>query len=422
MLFKVGSSGTEVKELQGILNKMGYYSGEIDGLYGAKTKDAVSLLQKSFNLTKDGIIGDKTYTVIERFLSGFDYYTIRTGDTIYKIAKNYKTNPYSIITANPDMAPYSLNPGQKIIVPYSFPVVQTNIDYTYNILKRNLFSLQKLYPFITIGSIGKSILGRELFYIKLGQGNNHVFYNGAHHALEWITSPLLMKFAENFLKAYTYNQSILNYDIGQIWEESSIYIVPMVNPDGVELVLNGLSPSNPYYNELIRWNNGSKDFSRTWSANNRGIDLNHNYNASWQEAKSLEQSQGIYGPGPTRYGGPYPESEPETKAMVKFTRNNSFRLVLAYHSQGEVIYWTYDDINPPDARRIGEIFSSVSGYTLEAPSGITAYGGYKDWFIKEFNRPGYTIEVGHGINPLPISQFPEIYKDNLELLISASII
>ncbi|MFA6941789.1 MAG: M14 family metallopeptidase [Clostridiaceae bacterium] len=422
MAYKIGSTGTEVKEIQGILKKLGYYSGPLDGIYGTGTANAVRLLQRRYNLNEDGIIGDKTYSVIERLLSGYDYYTVRPGDTISKIASKYRTNIYSIITANSNIDPYTLQAGQQLIIPYSYPIVQTDIDYTYNILKRNILSLKTLYPFITIGSIGKSVLGRELYFIKLGQGKSNVFYNGAHHSLEWITSPLLMKFAENFLRAYTLKQFILDYDVSEIWRNSTIYIIPMVNPDGVELVLNGLSPTNPYYNALIRWNNSSKDFSKTWSANNRGVDLNHNYNASWQEAKNLEQSQGVFGPGPTRYGGLYPESEPETKAIVKFTRDNNFRLVLAYHSQGEVIYWNYDNINPADARKIGETLSRVSGYTLETPSGITAYGGYKDWFIKEFQRPGYTIEVGYGTNPLPISQFPKIYRDNIELLLLAAII
>jgi len=422
MLYKSGSSGTEVKEIQGILKKLGYYSGMLDGIYGKGTENAVKLLQRRYSFKDDGIIGDKTYSVIERLLDGFDYYTVKPGDTIWGIAGKYKTNPYSIITANFNINPYSLMVGQRLIIPYSFPVVQTDIDYTYNILKRNLLSLKKLYPFVSVGSIGKSVLGRELYFIKLGQGKNRVFYNGAYHSLEWITSPLLMKFTENFLRAYTLKQRILDYDISEIWRDSTIFIVPMVNPDGVDLVLNGLSTSNPYYNDLIKWNNGSKDFSRNWQSNNRGVDLNHNYNASWEEAKDMEQSLGIYGPGPTRYGGTSPESEPETKVMVKFTRENNLRLVLSYHSQGEVIYWTYDDITPPDSRKIGEALSRVSGYTLETPYGITSYGGYKDWFIKEFQRPGYTIEVGLGVNPLPISQFPKIYRDNIEILLLSSLL
>lgn len=409
-------------EIQSILQKIGYDPGEIDGIYGPKTENAVKQFQKNNGLTADGIIGENTYRILNRILLGYDTYTVQPGDTLYNIARKYYTQVYKILVANPGLNPYSLQIGEKIIVPYGIDVVQTDINYTYDVLQKDIEGLKTRYPFITVGIAGKSVLGRNLYYIKLGSGPNQVFYNAAHHALEWITSPLLMKFAENFANNYALGRRMKGYDVGEIWSRSSIYIMPMVNPDGVELVLNGLSRENPYYNQLIIWNNGSKDFSNNWQANNRGVDLNHNYNASWQLSKEAEEQYGIYGPGPTRYSGPYPESEPETQTVVKFTRDHNFRLVLAYHSQGEVIYWQYDGITPPDARRIGELFSEVSGYSLEETYGIASYAGYKDWFIEEFRRPGYTIEVGKGKNPLPISQFDKIYNDNEELLLLASVV
>ena len=62
--------------------------------------------------------------------------------------------------------------------------------------------------------------------------------------------------------------------------------------------------------------------------------------------------------------------------------------------------------------------SQESGYTLELTPEFAAYAGYKDWFIQTYNRPGYTIEVGKGVNPLPLSQFDEIYKDNIGILVT----
>ena len=158
----------------------------------------------------------------------------------------------------------------------------------------------------------------------MGNGPNKIFYNGSHHAIEWITTVLLMKFVENFAKAYASGQSLEGYNSRDIWNKSTIYVMPMVNPDGVDLVLNGLDRSNPFYNDLIKWNNGSDDFSKTWSANIRGVDLNHNYDAMWQQSKDAEESYGVYGPGPSRYSGTAPESESESKAVADLTRNNAF--------------------------------------------------------------------------------------------------
>jgi len=95
---------------------------------------------------------------------------------------------------------------------------------------------------------------------------------------------------------------------------------------------------------------------------------------------------------------------------------------LAYHTQGEVIYWLYKNMQIPRAQQIGETFARASGYALSSTPYEAAYAGYKDWFIEEFQRPGYTIEAGRGQNPLPISQFNSIYNRNEEILLLAPII
>ncbi len=420
---RLGMSGTDVMEIQAMLKKLGYNPGPIDGVFGPQMQQAVIQFQRNYGLTPDGVIGPATYSAMERYLLGYDVYTIRRGDSFYSIARRYYTNLTLLLTANPGLNPNNLQIGQQIIVPYGFNVVDTNISYTYEIMQRDIRGLKARYPFLETGTAGRSVVGRELSYIRLGTGPNQVFYNGSHHSLEWITTPLLMKFIEDFSRAYALGVRLSRgYDPRNIWNRSSIYIIPMVNPDGVDLVLNGLSPDNPNYQDLIRWNNGSTDFSTVWQANNHGVDLNHNYNAAWQLSKDAEAAYGITGPGPTRYSGPAPESEPESRAVANFTRAHNFRLVIAYHSQGQVIYWNFMDMAPPEGRRIGEQFSRASGYALDQTTGIASYAGYKDWFIQDYRRPGYTIEVGLGRNPLPISQFNQIYNDNLEVLLLASII
>jgi g-D-glutamyl-meso-diaminopimelate peptidase len=95
-------------------------------------------------------------------------------------------------------------------------------------------------------------------------------------------------------------------------------------------------------------------------------------------------------------------------------------MVLAYHTQGEVIYWQFKNIVVPEARKYGEEFSRISGYELADTPYESAWAGYKDWFIQEFRRPGYTIEVGTGENPLPLAQFDQIYNKNVGILVTAA--
>lgn len=421
-VLKIGSRGSNVMKIQAVLKKIGYDPGVLDGVFGNETKSAVIRFQQNNGLTADGIIGEETYKILNKFLLGYEDYILRPGDNIYDIARIHYTTINKIITANPRIDINNLTIGESIVVPFGIDIVDTNIDYNYEIMERDMVGLKARYPFIERGILGKSVLEKNLYYIKLGNGPNEVFYNAAHHSLEWITSTLLMKFIEDFSKAYSEDGLINGYRIKDIWNKSTIYIMPMVNPDGVDLVIDGLKRDNPYYSRLIQWNKGSTDFSKDWQANIRGVDLNHNYDASWALSKQAEIVYGIYGPGPTRYSGPYPESEPETKSLADFTRAHNFRLVIAYHTQGEVIYWKYLNIIPNDSRKIGEMFSKASGYILSETTGIVSYAGYKDWFIEKFVRPGYTIEVGKGKNPLPISQFDKIYRDNIEVLLLGAIV
>jgi len=96
------------------------------------------------------------------------------------------------------------------------------------------------------------------------------------------------------------------------------------------------------------------------------------------------------------------------------------RLVLAYHSQGEVIYWQFQDYQISGARALAEEFARVSGYRMEDTPYESSFAGYKDWFIRNFRRPGFTIEVGTGENPLPLEQFDQIYRANLGILVTAA--
>jgi len=188
--------------------------------------------------------------------------------------------------------------GQQITVPYGIDIVFTDIDYTYEIMERQIRGLKARYPFLEVGTIGKSVMGKNLYYIRLGRGPNQVSYNASHHANEWITTTLLMKFIENFAKAYSVGGSIRGYNTTEIWNRSSIYIIPMVNPDGVDLVNYWPNYTNPTYRQAAQLNNTGLPLPRVWKANIRGVDLNTNYPADWEKEHQLEIEQGITGPAP----------------------------------------------------------------------------------------------------------------------------
>lgn len=416
----LGSRGLSVMLAQSLLKKAGYDPGPVDGVYGPRTVQAVRQYQYDNGLVPDGITGPATWNALNAILRGYAYHTVRPGDTYYAIARAFYTTPAAVAAANPGVDPNALRIGQTLAVPFGADVTFTDVPYTSALLYSNIQALKVRYPFLETGSIGRSVMGKEIPYIRLGTGPNRVSYNGSHHANEYITTSLLMRFIENCLRACVNGQSLQGYDIAGLWQRSSMYIVPMVNPDGVDLVLGAIPATDPYYRNALRINQTGRPLASVWNANIRGVDLNLNYPANWEAEKELELSYGITGPEPQGFGGTAPLSEPETAAMAEFTRQNDFRLVIAYHTQGEFIFWDFMGLAPPEALPIARRFSAITGYTLSTNPDYASWAGYKDWFIQDFGRPGYTFEVGRGVNPIGLEQLPAIYRQNEGALLLAA--
>ena len=159
-----------------------------------------------------------------------------------------------------------------------------------------------------------------------------------------------------------------------------------------------------------------------WKANIRGVDLNLQFPAGWEEARRIKFAQGFTSPAPRDFVGYGPLTEPESLALYNFTLEHDFNLILAYHTQGKEIYWQFQDYAPQAAYYIGQEFAKVSGYTLANVPYESSFAGYKDWFLQQYRRPGYTIEAGIGESPLPLSQFNQIYNDNLGIIILGAVL
>lgn len=352
------------------------------------------------------------------YLLGYVRYMVKPGDTFYRLARRYETTVQAIITANPDTDPRRLAVGQYLIVPLGFPVVPTNVPFTSELLSVCIRGLTARYPYLSHRVLTKTAYGRDVGVLKIGQGSRSVLYNASHHANEWITTPLLMKFLEDYALAVSEKRTIGGLDAGTLFRRTQLYLVPMVDPDGVDLVTGAIEPGSPEYAaaEMIAAYYPAIPFPDGWKANLRGVDLNLNYPAGWERARENKYALGYTAPAPRDFVGSAPLDQPESAAMVLLTRQVNPRLTLSYHTQGEVIYWKYLDKTPPGSQRIGERFADLSGYLLEDTPYASGFAGYKDWFIQDYNRPGYTIEVGLGTNPLPLSQFSEIYRKNIGIL------
>ena len=303
------------------------------------------------------------------------------------------------------------------------PIVNTSVPITAASCDQMILDIVRTYPFCRTELLTSTAFQRPVRTLVIGQGPRKVIYTAAHHANEWITALVLLRFAEELAQAIQQEGEIFEKRAAELSEAATIYMVPMVDPDGVDLVVGAIEPGNIQYDlaQRLAQDYPAIPFPSGWKANLLGVDLNLQYPAGWLQAREIKFSQGFTRPGPRDYVGRAPLNQLESQALAGYTEFIDPELVLAYHSQGKEIYWQFRDYEVPGARELGEEFARVSGYTLTEVPYNSSFAGYKDWFIQQFRKPGYTIEVGSGENPLPLSQFDEIYRDNLGILVTAAL-
>ena len=293
-----------------------------------------------------------------------------------------------------------------------------SVDYDYIAMKKAIDAMCCRNSVLQQFTIGKSCAGRDITALKIDSGTEYVLFTAAFHGSEHITSNILLLFLEEFIYAYTHNRSLAGINVRKALGNRGIIFVPRVNPDGCEISIHGALGCGKEAGNIYKMCKG--DFTH-WNANLRGVDINHNFDAGWQELHNLERKSGILGPAPTRFGGEKPHSEPETVALVNLCKEYNIHHALALHSQGEVIYWNYNGYETETAKRMAEIMAATSGYALDVPIKLATGGGFKVWFIAHYLRPAFTVEVGSGRNPLPITDAVKIYGDIREMLTISAI-
>ena len=299
-------------------------------------------------------------------------------------------------------------------------IVPTDVPMTPELADSLVDRLAAEYPALRAETLASTAYGRPIRALTIGTGERRVLYSAAHHANEWLTSTVLLKFAEDYAQALRDGGTIGGVNAAELSDSATISLVPMVNPDGVALVTGAATPEEQEQARELAGNYPSIPFPEGWKANLLGVDLNLQYPAGWLMAREIKFSQGYTRPGPRDFVGRFPLSQLESQALYDYTERIDPAIVIAWHSQGQVIYWQYGGIDVPGARELAERFAELSGYALEDTPYASSFAGYKDWFIQSYRRPGFTIEVGTGTNPLPLSQFDTIYDASLPILVTGA--
>jgi g-D-glutamyl-meso-diaminopimelate peptidase len=261
-------------------------------------------------------------------------------------------------------------------------IVDRYVPYTSKRFYQDALLLSQAYPdIVKTESYGKSVLGKELTLIKLGNGPRKVLWVGGMHSMEVITTNYLMKTIEEYAAAYTRKTAYGDYSASKVQSllnEFTIYFAPMCNPDGTDIATaNGAS-------------NVAVGNRSTWKSNANGVNLNRNFPFKWSMSTTAK------GYDYNTYRGPSAGSEPETKALMSLCYANDFEHMVSCHAQGQVMFWADTaNGNVPGAKKLAESISELTGYTMLSPTskGNGGYaGGFENWFRAEMGRPGICLE------------------------------
>ncbi|MCC8127271.1 MAG: peptidase [Clostridiales bacterium] len=303
--------------------------------------------------------------------------------------------------------------------PVTNPVVHVVEKYTYDQMVQDLNNLKRTYgDKMQINIYGTSLDGRSLYEVVLGNASasKHIMIQAGIHAREYMTPLLVMKQLEYGLAFYDTG----NYDgipLSTLLSQVAVHFVPMTNPDGICISQGGESTirsltlrqtiARCYANDVAqgRTSRTYEDYLTVWKANARGVDLNQNFPADWDQVVSCSD------PSYATYRGTSALSEPESQALAQLAESRNWALTISYHSMGNLIYWDYEGNKVTQASgELATIIQQNTGYNFGGSSG---HGGFKDWTqIKDSPIPGVTIEVGSVACPLPISQYADIWNRN----------
>ena len=272
--------------------------------------------------------------------------------------------------------------------------------------------LRRQFPFVYIRPLTRTAFGRRVWALQLGGGSRKVLVAAGHHANECITSDALWQWLFAYCEALLSGGALDGVPARELYHDTMVYLVPLANPDGADLIAGVCAADSPEYRAAaaIAAQYPEVPFPSGWKANLRGVDLNLNYPARWETARRIKKEQGVCTPAPRDFVGFSPLDQPESAALAAFARCVHPDLMLALHTQGSVIYSGPAESAPAGSAALAAAMSEASGYPVEPVPEASANAGFKDWFLQCFRRPAFTIEMGIGENPLPMTQLPALCR------------
>jgi hypothetical protein len=263
-------------------------------------------------------------------------------------------------------------------------IIDTKKPESYSSLLEVTTKLRSEYSdTLKLFTLGYSEAGKAIPMLAMGNGEKKALVVGAIHAREHLTTKYLLRVIEDYCYAIENGDgSFGGFDLNKLFSQYTLYIVPCVNPDGLEIVRSRLTPKKNVYIDKLE----------DYKANYNGVDLNRNFPLAWEQIDN-----GITRPYGYFFKGYKSGSEKESQALMKLCEENAFDFLLSIHVKGNCIFWgdQYNENYNGIYKAFAEDIASSSGlYMTEPTEKATSYGGgFENWFRHTYTKPGLCIEL-----------------------------
>lgn len=263
-------------------------------------------------------------------------------------------------------------------------IVDYKTPYNSERVRENIAALAAAYPeLITTEVIGASSLGQDITLLTLGTGQRKVLVVAGMHAKEDITVSYTMRCIDEYVQALASGSRYGKYNIKKLLEEYTIYFVPLLNPDGLDICYGD---AQPLYTDQPLTDKERDTYKNTAT----GVNLNRNFPFEWGY-KGINVTE----PDARSYAGSSAGSEPETQAIIELCAKHEFEWLLDMHCKGHLAYYQ-DKVTgeTAEARKLARRLYDRCGFTLTDQSTKKEIsGGLENWFRKEYGRPGLCVEL-----------------------------
>ena len=280
--------------------------------------------------------------------------------------------------------------------------------FNYNALQEHIEKIKESFDFVSITSIGKGWCKRSIYSLSIGEGESSVLFLSDFSDTAGITSEILLTFFERLCVAYKNDLKISAVKIRSILREQKIVIVPITNPDGLEISCSDGENALCYKGLVQRA--ADNNFSE-WISNARGVEINKNFPYRFSDTKSIMKNSSAFG-----YKGPFEASELETQAIISFCKDIHPKYTITLSCSGEYISCQCSKC-ASDCAMMTQVFKSVSGLPIKRIKPCEAYGSFGGWIAKSFSAPSFCFSV----SKRSVANLKSLYDKYEELLLLSSI-